>query len=114
MAHPFDVDQLAADIKDAVSGVLQTDVTTLRGFSERQVKAMAKQAAWIAEATILGELSDELRDHFLDTLEDMARNFAHTLRGLVLITVEKVWNAVVATLWRAIGQAARIVIPLPL
>lgn len=114
MPHPFDTDQLVEDIKGAVTGVLDKDVTTLRGFSERQLNAMAKQAAWIAEASLNGELDDDLRDFFLDNLEDMAKNFANTLRGLLAVTIEKIWNAVVTTLWKAIESAANITLPLPI
>ena len=35
----FDVDQLMLDMKVAVTGVLNTDVSTFRGFTERQVEA---------------------------------------------------------------------------
>lgn len=114
MAHPFDLDEVVGAIKVVVGDILHADVTTWRGFSERQLKAIAKQAAWIAEATVKGELDDEMRDFFLDSLEDMARNFAHTLRGLLIVTVEKVWNAVVGVLWSAIQRAANIALPLPI
>jgi hypothetical protein len=114
MAHPFDVDDLVEGLKTAASDVLRKDVTTLRGFSERQLQAMAKQAAWIAEATAKGEIDAGLRDFFLDNLEDMARNFANTLRGLLAVTIEKVWNALVTTLWKAIEKAAGVTLPLPL
>ena len=114
MAHPFDLDEVVAGIKTVVSDILQTDVTAWRGFSERQVRAMAKQAAWVAEATSKGELDDDMRNFFLDSLEDMARNFAHTLRGLLVITIEKIWNAVVNVLWGAIQQATNIVLPFPI
>lgn len=114
MAHPFDIDELVESLKTAASGVIQKDVTTLRGFSERQLQGMAKQAAWIAEATAKGEIDAELRDFFLNNLEDMAKNFANTLRGLLAVTIEKVWNALVTTLWKAIEKAAGVALPIPI
>lgn len=108
MAHPFDIEELVQSLKAAASDVVQKDVTTLRGFSERQLQGMAKQAAWIAEATAKGEIDANLRDFFLNNLEDMARNFANTLRGLLAVTIEKVWNALVTTLWKAIEKAAGV------
>jgi hypothetical protein len=114
MAHPIDLNELVASIKQAASDVVQKDITTLSGFAESQVQAMAKQAAWVAEAIAKNELTDELKDFFLDNLKDLARNFAKTLRGLVMVTVEKVWNAVVATLWKAIEKAAGVALPLPI
>ncbi|MET1253994.1 hypothetical protein [Aliikangiella maris] len=109
----LDVNQLIIDIKQAASGVINQDVTVLRGFSERQVKALAKQAELIAKGIAAGEIDDDLKDFFLDSLEDMALNFAKTLRGLVMVTVEKVWNAVVNVLWSAIGTATGINLTAP-
>ena len=89
----IDVDQLLANLKTVATGIIQQDVTTIEGYSERQLTAMAQQAKWIAAATLTGELSSDMRDFFLNTLKDSAVNFANTLKGLVMITIEKVWNA---------------------
>jgi len=109
----IDVDQLLANLKTVATGIIQQDVTTIEGYSERQLTAMAQQAKWIAAATLTGELSSDMRDFFLNTLKDSAVNFANTLKGLVLITIEKVWNALVGALWTAIGNAIGIALPLP-
>lgn len=98
----LDVNQLVADIKDAASTIIDNDVAEIRGFSERQVQALAKQAQLIATAMINDEIEEDLRDYFLDSIEDMALNFAKTLRGLLTVTIEKVWNAVVSVIWGAI------------
>ena len=109
----IDIDQLLNDITDAASDVLKNDVTQIRGFSERQVKALAQQAALVESGILSGQITEETRDFFLDSLEDMALNFAKTLRGLVAITVEKVWNAVVGVIWKAIAAGTGIALPLP-
>ena len=109
----IDVDQLLANLKTVATGIIQQDVTTIEGYSERQLAAMAQQAKWIAAATLTGELSSDMRDFFLNTLKDSAVNFANTLKGLVMITIEKVWNALVGALWTAIGNAIGIALPLP-
>jgi hypothetical protein len=49
----------------------------------------------------------------LDSLEDMALNFAKTLRGLLMVTIEKVWNAIVGVLWGAISTATGIDLAAP-
>jgi hypothetical protein len=114
MPHPFDIGQLADDIRSAASGVLGENVTAISGFSNTQVQLMAKQAAWIAEGTAKGELSGELRDFFLKNLADIARNFVRVLQGLVLVTIEKIWNAVIDVLWNAIrGAVGNISLPIP-
>lgn len=109
----IDVDQLMDDIKNAASEVLNKDVSQLRGFSQRQVKALAQQAALVEGGILSGQITEETRDFFLDSLEDMAFNFAKTLRGLVTITIEKVWNAVVSVIWKAIKAGTGIALPLP-
>jgi len=101
----FDIATVVSDIKMAVSGILGKDVSTWRGFAEEQVTALAKQAKLIATGYASGELTDDDTDFFLDGLEAMAENFAQTLRGLVLITIEKVWNAAVGVLHDAIRTA---------
>ena len=97
---PINVNQLVTNIKVAATEVLGRDVATLRGFSEEQVRAIAQHAAFIARGIESGEITAETRDYFLDSLEDMALNFVRTLRGLVQITIERVWNAVVQAIWR--------------
>ncbi len=62
MAHPFNIDALATEAKDAITQVVGQDTANIRGFSQRLLTALAKQAAWIAEGTVLGELDNQLRD----------------------------------------------------
>jgi len=109
----IDTAVLVTDIKNAATAVINQDVTVLRGFSERQVKALAKQAELIAKGVKSGDIDDDLKEFFLDSLEDMALNFAKTLRGLLMVTIEKVWNAVVGILWKAIESATGIGLTAP-
>lgn len=110
----IDVNQLTTDIKTAATDILRADVSTFRGFSERQVKAIAQQAALVEAGIQTGQITDETKDFFLDGLEDMALNFVKTLRGLLMVTIEKVWNAIVGTIWRAIQTSIPgIALPIP-
>ncbi|MCB1910078.1 MAG: hypothetical protein KDH15_22165 [Rhodocyclaceae bacterium] len=109
----IDIDQLVSDMKTAASGVLNADVSTFRGFSERQLKAIAQQAALVATGIETRQITEETEQFFLDSLEDMALSFAKTLRGLLMVTIEKVWNAIVGVLWNAISDAAGVVLPVP-
>lgn len=109
----IDIEQLITDMKGAVSQVINQDVTVLRGFSERQLKALAKQGELIAAGVVSGDIDEDLRDFFLDSLEDMALNFAKTLRGLLMVTIEKVWNAIIGVLWKAISSATGINLATP-
>lgn len=112
-SNEIDINALMNDMKAAASEVLEKDVTTLRGFSERQLKAIAQQTSLVAMGIASGQITEETRDFFLDSLEDMARNFANTLRGLMMVTIEKVWNAVVGVLWKAIEGVTGLLIPAP-
>ncbi|MEJ2419378.1 MAG: hypothetical protein P8Y45_21135 [Exilibacterium sp.] len=95
MTTPIGTAQLIKDMKDAATGILNKDVTTLRGFSERQITAIAQQSELVALGIASGQITEETREFFLDSIEDMALNFAKTLRGLLMVTIEKVWNALV-------------------
>ena len=109
----IDLDQLVTDMKTAATGVLNADITTLRGLSERQLQAIAKQAELVATGIATQQITKETQEFFLDSLEDMALSFAKTLRGLVMVTIEKVWNSIVGVLWNAISKAAGITLPTP-
>lgn len=102
MSTPIDTAKLINDMKNAATDILNKDVTTLRGFSERQITAIAQQSELIALGIASGQITDETQEFFLNSIEDMALNFAKTLRGLLMVTIEKVWNAVVGVIWKAI------------
>lgn len=109
----INLDQLVSDMKTAASGILNADVSTFRGFSERQLKAIAQQAELVATGIATKQITQETEQFFLDNLEDMVLSFAKTLRGLLIVTIEKVWNAIVGVLWNAISKAAGVVLPVP-
>jgi hypothetical protein len=113
MPVQFDVGAVVDSVKTEVSGILGKDIATWRGFSERQLQALAKQAQIIAQGYASGDLDDDDVHFFLDGLEDMTENFALTLRGLVTVTVEKVWNATMKVLLDAVkgavGGAGKII-----
>ena len=103
-----DINGLVDDIKKAASEVLDQDIAALRGFSERQVTALAKQTELLANGMASGDIEEDLLGFFLDSLEDMVLNFANTLRGLMMVTIEKVWNAIVVVLWQTIESATGV------
>jgi len=107
---------IVAEVREAISGIVRKDATTIHGFSERQLNMLARQATLIARAEVEGEFrrNPELREDFLANLSAMARNFAKALQGLAMVTVEKIWNAMVDILWKAIEGATTIRLPRPL
>ena len=107
----LDIDQLIQEIKETSSSILRKDVTTVRGFSNRQLKGIATQSALVATGIATGQIRDTLRDFFLDQIVELVRNFVNTLVGLTLATIERLWNAIVNTIWSAISKATNITIP---
>ena len=93
------------EIKDVASNIIEKDISTVRGFSERQIEAIAKQTLIIQKGIINGDIDDELKEFFFDGLEAMALNFVNTLKGILSVTIEKIWNAIVDTLWNIIDTA---------
>ena len=112
MPTQIDISELANNMKNAASSVLHKDVSTLRGFSDRQIKAIAQQTELVALGIASGQITEETREFFLDSLEDMVLNFAKTLRGLLMVTIEKVWNAVVGVIWKSFEAATGIALPI--
>lgn len=107
----LDVNELVSEIKDTISGILDKDIKEVGGFSNRQLMGIANQASLIASGIASGEITEETRDFFLDQLVQLAHNFVRTLIGLLIATVERLWNAVVNILWQAISKATGLVLP---
>ena len=105
-----DINELTKNIKDTVSGIIDKDITTVRGFSNRQLTGIANQTSLVALGIASGEITDFTRDFFLDQLIELARNFVNTLVGLLITTVERLWNTVVSILWGAISKATGVVL----
>lgn len=98
-----EVSTLISGIKNIASTILEKDIATVRGFSERQVEAIAKQTVIIQKGIANGDIDEDLREFFLDGLEAMALNFVNTLKGILIVTLEKLWNAIVNFLYNAVG-----------
>lgn len=109
----IDINQLIQDMKEGASQIIDRDVTVVVGFSERQLKALAKQTELIIKGVVNGDIDEDLQDFFLDSLKEMTLNFAKTLQGLLMVTIENVWNALVGILWGAISTATGIDLALP-
>lgn len=97
------VTSIITEIKNISSSILNKDLTTVRGFSERQLEAIAKQTALIQKGVASGDIDDDHREFFLDGLEAMTRNFINTLKGILIVTIEKLWNALISFLYKAVG-----------
>ena len=99
-----DVASIIKDIKDISTTILKKDITIVKGFSERQVEAIAKQTVIITEGIANGDIDEELKKFFFDGLKAMAENFVNTLKGILSVTLEKLYNALVDKLWSIVGS----------
>lgn len=107
----IDISSLIQQMQSAASQVANKDISVLQGFSDRQIKAIAQQAALVSAGIASGQITEETQSFFLDSLKTMAQSFANTLQGLTAVTIEKVWNAMVGVIWSAIGTATGIQLP---
>jgi hypothetical protein len=110
---PLDIDQLITDIKDVVSQIVAKDATTIHGFSDRQLTGIANQAKLVAAGIVSGDVTDSNRDFFLDQLVQLTHNFVRALVGLLTTTIEKIWNAIVGVIWKAISKIVGFNLPSP-
>ena len=99
-----ELNKLITEIKGITSGILEKDVTTVRGFAANQLEAIGRQTILLQKGVATGEIPDNLIEFFFDGLEKMTLNFLNTLKGLLLVTIEKVWNAINDFLWGIINS----------
>ena len=95
---------IISEIQEAASSILKKDVATVRGFSERQVEAIARQTLIIQQGVLNGDINQDLKEFFLNGLEAMVLNFVNTLKGILAVTIEKIWNSIMDVLLKAIDS----------
>ncbi len=98
-----DISNILSEIKIVTSEILDKDLSKVRGFSKRQLKAIATQTLLVKEGVLSGQIKPDLQTFFEDSLKDMVTNFVNTLKGITAVILEKVWNAIVGVLWKVIG-----------
>ena len=107
--------EIIHDIQKAATTIIGKDLTTIEGFSRDQLLRIEKLGIKLAAMIAAGEFKDdpEGQQDFLGILEDLITNFANTLKGLSIITIEKVWNAAVKIVWGALDKATGLALPRP-
>ncbi len=111
MTTQIDIGQLATALEAAASGVVTKDVSQLTGFSRDQLTAIAHQSALVAAGIADGSITPALRTYFIDSIVEMTKSFANSLAGLIDVSVEEVWNAMVKVIWAAIEAATGVALP---
>lgn len=103
----IDVDKLVKDSIATATSVAQTDITMVKGFARSQFLAIAENAAGIAADFLAGLLTKEEADLLIGRIPKLVQATINTLRGLALVTIEKIWNAVASTVQEAIKAAIK-------
>lgn len=105
----FDPLALIEKLLGDLQAMLQADWEKVSPYAQRQTKLLAAQAQMIVQSRLAGSLKgeDDLYDFFLEQLKRLAANFARTLAALTVLTLEKIWNKIVGTLWGAINDTLK-------
>lgn len=109
----LDIAQLIADIQTAISSELNADVTSFKGFAKQQLQAIAEQTERVARGIASGEITAGTRNFFLQGIKDMSLNFVKTLQGLLIVSIEKIWNTMLNVIFLAISKATGLNISIP-
>jgi len=104
----LNIGKLLTDIENAARPILQRDLKSINGFSERQLRDLAAFAAMVATGVATGQISKDAHPFMLQTLEDMTKHFVEVLHGLVVITIEKLINAIIDVAVKAIETASGV------
>lgn len=105
---PLDVGKLLVDIQNAARPILEKDIKTIQGFSETQFRALGQFSATLAAGIAAGTISRDVQPFMLQSLKDMTKHFVDVLHGLVLITIERLINAIVDVAVTAISTASGV------
>jgi len=107
--------EIVAALQEAASNSINRDITTVGGFVKDQLERIEALGLKLIDMIAAGEFEDDPEEIevFTGILKDLVTNFTNTLRGLTVVLIEKVWNAVVDALWGAIEKAAGIPLPRP-
>lgn len=104
----INIESIIGEIKETAENILGKDLTSMRGFSKRQLENIANQTVLVGNGIATGQISEFNRDFFLSQLVELVKTFVHSLIGLMVATIEKLWNALVNILWSAISKVAGI------
>jgi hypothetical protein len=107
--------ELVSAMQSAATAIVGKDISTVEGFAKDQLLRIEKLSIRLGEMIIAGEFDgdpDGQKD-YLGIVQDLITNFTKTLQGLAIITIEKVWNALVNVVWTALDKATGLALPRP-
>ncbi|HHT00795.1 MAG TPA: hypothetical protein ENK73_08080 [Thiomicrospira sp.] len=107
----LETEPLILQIKQVSSDILGKDIETFKGFSERQLKAIAEQTVMVEMGIATGEITEATQEFFLKSIKELVKNFTETLKGLMLVTINKLYNAILDVIWTSIRTATHSALP---
>lgn len=100
----------ANDIIKSATEIGKDSIDDIQGFSQRQLKGLAEHSVLIGKGLANKQLSkQDAKDEF-DRLKNLTKNFVNTLVGLLAVTIEKIWNAMVKILSGVINAIAGVIL----
>lgn len=104
----LDIGKLIADIEKAAADILKRDLKSIQGFSETQLRDIAAFSATLAAGLVTGEISERAHKFFVKALKEMTEDFVNVLRGLAVLAIEKLINAIIDVAVKAIETASGV------
>lgn len=108
-------EEFLATLNETVVPILKKDGAAISAFGKRQLEALRDQAILVGEGILAKDYEgrEKLLKHHLHMLDVLAQNFALTCAGLAVITIERMWNALVGVIWDMLDKAAGFALPRP-
>ena len=100
----------ASDIVKAASEIGKDSIENINGFSQRQLEGLANHTLIIGKGVANGDLTKEEAKSEFENLKKLTKNFTNVLVGLLAVTIEKIWNAMVKILQGVIKAIAGLVL----
>lgn len=101
------------NISSSVTAITSEDITTATGFAQNQLQSLAQQSALVAGMIEANAFTAAERDFYLDGLGQMARGFAETLVQMIVVEIEKLYNAIVTAIYDSINKVAGVALIVP-
>lgn len=100
-------------ISSAVKTVTSKDITTIAGFAQQQLQALAQQSALVAGLIEANAFTEAEKEFYLDGLQQMAQGFVNTFQQIAIIEIQKIYNSVVSAIYDSISKLAGITLAAP-
>jgi hypothetical protein len=99
-------------VLSAVKDVTRKDLTSISGFAQIQTQSLAQQAALVAGMIEANQFTADEQAFYLDGLRQMARGFVETVIAVIVVEIEKIYNAVVSAIYKAISDLTGVALAL--